>query len=261
MKVKLAFSVATSVSAEILIVDEVLAVGDLAFQRKCFNRMEDIIKRQGRTVLLVSHNIRQVERLCKRVMMLEQGRVVLDSEASATCRLFYERSNETISKYVTTDSQRGAGIRSTDEIKLLDIDILDNVGQPTDTIFPDSPLSIRVRIQVNSPLAKPELVIGTHTTDFFYITSNTTATYDDSPDLEPGEHVILCTLDSLPLSSGVYCIRVAVFDQFRRMVFFGENLRTFTVQPKCNEAREAVRLLDLPATWEIDNKRLVNALQ
>src|SRR5579862_554936 len=64
MAVRLGFSIATCVDADILIVDEVLAVGDLAFQRKCFDRMEDMIKRQGKTVILVSHNTRQVERLC-----------------------------------------------------------------------------------------------------------------------------------------------------------------------------------------------------
>ncbi len=69
MQVKLAFAVATSIEAEILFVDEVLAVSDLAFQRKCFDRMEDVIRRQGRTVLLVSHNIRQVERMCARVIV------------------------------------------------------------------------------------------------------------------------------------------------------------------------------------------------
>jgi len=75
MQVKLAFAVATSIESDILIVDEVLAVGDLAFQRKCFDRMEDLIRHQGRTVLLVSHNIRQVERICTRVLLLEHGRV------------------------------------------------------------------------------------------------------------------------------------------------------------------------------------------
>lgn len=73
MQVKLAFAVATSIESEILIVDEVLAVGDLAFQRKCFDRMEDLIRRQGRTVLLVSHNLRHVERICSRVVLLDKG--------------------------------------------------------------------------------------------------------------------------------------------------------------------------------------------
>ena len=62
MQVRLGFSIATSIDADILIVDEVLAVGDLAFQRKCFDRMENMIRLQGKTVLVVSHNIRQIQR-------------------------------------------------------------------------------------------------------------------------------------------------------------------------------------------------------
>ena len=93
MQVKLAFAVATSIESEILIVDEVLAVGDLAFQRKCFDRMEDLIRRQGRTVLLVSHNLRQVERLCSRVLLLERGRLAVDASATETCNEFYKRSD------------------------------------------------------------------------------------------------------------------------------------------------------------------------
>jgi len=78
MAVRLGFSIATSVDADILIVDEVLAVGDLAFQRKCFDRMEDMIKRQGRTVWLVIHNTRQIERLCTRVILMDHGRIIAD---------------------------------------------------------------------------------------------------------------------------------------------------------------------------------------
>ncbi len=87
MHVRLGFSIATSVDADILIVDEVLAVGDLAFQRKCFDRMEDMIKRQGKTVILVSHNIRQVERICTRAILLERGKV-LQMDGRSTCAIF-----------------------------------------------------------------------------------------------------------------------------------------------------------------------------
>ena len=96
MAVRLGFAIATSVNADILIVDEVLAVGDLAFQRKCFDRMEEMIKRQGKTVLLVSHNIRQVERLCSRVILVDHGKILIDGNAEKVCDLFYERSDEKI---------------------------------------------------------------------------------------------------------------------------------------------------------------------
>src|SRR5438045_7782109 len=98
MAVRLGFSIATCVDADILIVDEVLAVGDLAFQRKCFDRMEDMIKRQGKTVLLVSHNMRQVERLCSRVILLDHGKILADGKPKEICDLFYERSDVRIKR-------------------------------------------------------------------------------------------------------------------------------------------------------------------
>ncbi len=96
MTVKLGFSIATSMEADILIVDEVLAVGDLAFQRKCFDRMEELIKRQGKTVLLVSHNIRQIQRLCNRVILLDHGRINIEGDPQSVCDSFYQQSDRKI---------------------------------------------------------------------------------------------------------------------------------------------------------------------
>lgn len=77
MYLRLAFSVAAHLEPEILIVDEVLAVGDIRFQKKCLNKMQDV-GQEGRTVLFVSHNMSAITRLCERVMLLDEGRVVLD---------------------------------------------------------------------------------------------------------------------------------------------------------------------------------------
>jgi lipopolysaccharide transport system ATP-binding protein len=80
MKVRLAFSVAAHLEPELLIVDEVLAVGDADFQRKCLDKMEDV-GQQGRTVLFVSHNMAAISRLCQRAIWLEEGRVIEDGPA------------------------------------------------------------------------------------------------------------------------------------------------------------------------------------
>jgi len=80
MYVRLAFAVAAHLDPEILLIDEVLAVGDVAFQRKCIGRMNDI-SQSGRTVLFVSHNMTAIQNLCTRVVLLEQGRIVLDGAA------------------------------------------------------------------------------------------------------------------------------------------------------------------------------------
>ncbi len=78
MYVKLAFSVAAHLDSEILIMDEVLAVGDMAFQKKCLDKMNDVSRRDGRTILYVSHNMNTIRQLCDRVIVLDHGKVVFD---------------------------------------------------------------------------------------------------------------------------------------------------------------------------------------
>ena len=96
MKVRLAFSVAAHLEPEILIIDEVLAVGDADFQKKCLNKMEDV-GQQGRTVLFVSHNMPAVSRLCTRAILLENGQVVENG-----------RTDEVIAKYLNADQGTSA---------------------------------------------------------------------------------------------------------------------------------------------------------
>src|SRR3989344_6284809 len=80
MYVRLAFSVAAHMETDILIIDEVLAVGDAEFQKKCLGKMEDITKEQGRTILFVSHNMATVKNLCKKCLLLEKGKVIAGGE-------------------------------------------------------------------------------------------------------------------------------------------------------------------------------------
>lgn len=78
MYVKLAFSVAAHLDSEIMIMDEVLAVGDMAFQKKCLDKMNDVSKNEGRTILYVSHNMNTIRQLCDRVIVLDRGKVIFD---------------------------------------------------------------------------------------------------------------------------------------------------------------------------------------
>jgi len=93
MYVRLAFAVAAHLEPEILIVDEVLAVGDVQFQRKCLGKMEEV-GRQGRTVLFVSHNMTAVQRLCRKAIWLEQGRVVQQGEVAQVLSSYLQNGSE-----------------------------------------------------------------------------------------------------------------------------------------------------------------------
>lgn len=94
MYVKLAFSVAAHLESEIMIMDEVLAVGDMAFQKKCLNKMRDAAKKEGRTVLYVSHNMNTIRQLCDRCIVLDQGRVVFEGEVEKAINAYLGISSE-----------------------------------------------------------------------------------------------------------------------------------------------------------------------
>jgi len=100
MYVKLAFSVAAHLDSEIMIMDEVLAVGDMAFQKKCLDKMRDVAKKEGRTVLYVSHNMNTIRQLCDRCIVLEKGRIIYDGEIEKAIQVYLGNKN---SKSVLND--------------------------------------------------------------------------------------------------------------------------------------------------------------
>lgn len=93
MKVKLAFAVASHLDSEIMIMDEVLAVGDVAFQNKCIDRMKKVAEEEGRTILYVSHNMATVKNLCSRCIVLSHGRVVFEGETDEAIAVYMQDEN------------------------------------------------------------------------------------------------------------------------------------------------------------------------
>jgi len=261
MQVRLGFSIATSVDAQILIVDEVLGVGDLAFQRKCFDRLERLIRTEKRTVLLVSHNIRQVERLCTRTILLDGGKVLADANPADVCGLFYKRSNEKILTDRRKNLDSKAQIRTSGEMELLDVDVLNANGHPTNEIDSGSTLRVRVRFRLNRAFAKPEIIMGTHTTDFFYLTGASTASIVERPDYPEGLHEVEYIVRSFPLVPGNYCVRFDLFDCWKRRIFSGEALKSFIVVPReADLAEPPLRNLDLATAWRLDGKSYDSAV-
>jgi lipopolysaccharide transport system ATP-binding protein len=230
MQVKLAFAVATSIEAEILIVDEVLAVGDLAFQRKCFDRMEELIKREGKTVLLVSHNIRQVERICSRAFLLDHGQIIASGDSKTVCNHFFEISDQRIRLQSKAGSTLQSETESTGELILSQIELLDDQDNVLISIYPGQSIKIRMEVQLPAPLNNVLIAAGIHTTDFVYLATDLSDRELPGLDLSAGRHEICCTIKSMPFLPGVYSIRVGIAaTKLQRMVFYAENLINFTV--------------------------------
>ena len=100
MYVKLAFAVAAHLDSEIMIMDEVLAVGDMAFQKKCLDKMSDVSQSQGRTILYVSHNMNTIRQLCDRCIVLDQGKQIYDGEEEEAISRYMDVGGLTFSQTV-----------------------------------------------------------------------------------------------------------------------------------------------------------------
>lgn len=124
MYVKLAFSVAAHLDSEIMIMDEVLAVGDMSFQKKCLDRMRDAARREGRTVLYVSHNMNTIRQLCDRCIVLNKGKIVFSGEVEEAIEVYMGQSAESpavvdLGKIRRTRSDLAGGVKLT-EIRISD---------------------------------------------------------------------------------------------------------------------------------------------
>jgi lipopolysaccharide transport system ATP-binding protein len=144
MYLRLAFSVAAHLEPEIIIMDEVLAVGDAAFQQKCLDKMHDL-RRQGRTILFVSHNMPAITRLCKRAILLEAGKVVADGEPHTV-----------VNRYLSSNWNAGAQREWPDAaapgdaiVRLRRVGVCNEHGEPTTVVYIHRPFRIEVSYDVN----------------------------------------------------------------------------------------------------------------
>ena len=144
MTVRLAFSVAAHLEPEILIIDEVLAVGDADFQKKCINKMEDV-GQEGRTVLFVSHNMPAVSRLCSRALLVEKGQIAEDGPAGEVIGKYLNRGQQTPASKVWHDPDHAPG---GDVIKLREIKIVNGEGVVTETFDIREPVRIEMTYDV-----------------------------------------------------------------------------------------------------------------
>ena len=106
MYVKLAFSVAAHLDSEIMIMDEVLAVGDMAFQKKCLDKMRDAAKKEGRTVLYVSHNMNTIRQLCDRCVVLDKGKVIYQGDVDTAIDIYLQGNASPMGTDIDLSSRR-----------------------------------------------------------------------------------------------------------------------------------------------------------
>ena len=124
MFVKLAFSVAAHLDSEIMIMDEVLAVGDVAFQTKCLNKMNEVSRSEGRTILYVSHNMNTVRQLCNRCIVLDHGHIIFDGSVEEGIAKYIKSDQDVATHFLLEDAPRSS-VRKGIDLRVTSFDFLD----------------------------------------------------------------------------------------------------------------------------------------
>jgi lipopolysaccharide transport system ATP-binding protein len=203
MYLRLAFAVAAHLEPEILLVDEVLAVGDARFQKKCLGKMTDITEGQGRTVLFVSHNMSVIQRLCHRSLLLEGGRLV-DDGPTASVVAHYLREQPSTSGPDRWIDVSAAPRRGTGEARFRAIRYSSGNEEAGLQAYPDGPLEFVMEIDSDAARSVPSFGVVLADRNGTKLVNADILTLGQELQLEPGENVVHLSIESLHLNPGMY---------------------------------------------------------
>jgi len=225
MYVRLAFAVAAHLEPDILIVDEVLAVGDASFQKKCLGKMREVSSREHRTVLFVSHNMPTIQALCERVVWLDEGRVKEDGPAAQVPLRYLAEANETSTVDIAARTDRmGNG-----SVRLTAAAVSDAEGAPL--VSSSSRLRIVLDYESASPVRRLNLIIGIYTdTGLGVYGLDSEATRELPAELPPCGRVT-CVTGPLNLTAGPCVVNVAVLKSGELVDYIAGAAR-FTIEPE-----------------------------
>jgi lipopolysaccharide transport system ATP-binding protein len=206
MSVRLAFAVAAHLEPEILLVDEVLAVGDAAFQRKSLGKMNEVA-REGRTVVFVSHNLAIIQALCTRGVLLERGQVIADAPVGETIDSYLRTLERAASDDLLSRTDRDN--RAYDETLVRRLEIHDRSGGHPNVVVAGRPATIAVDVTERLPTMECELTIANSLGQPVCTLSSELSAPVDVRDPALGPR-IECEIEALPLLPGRYRIDVLV---------------------------------------------------
>jgi hypothetical protein len=238
MYMRLGFAIAAFLDADILLLDEVFAVGDEAFQRKCFGRIFEF-KQGGGTIVFVSHDAVAVERLCERAVLLQDGEIAFDGPThDAIVRYRRALAAE------LDPAERGAGLREwgTGEATITGARLLGAEGEEREQFLAGEPLALAVELQAHEPVAAPLLQLELRDDSGLLVASELVETATLGWRDSGGRLAARLDVPSLPLAFGRFHLRLGLTDDSgERLLHWLDDALVFLVYPD-GEQRGLVRL-------------------
>ncbi|MBX7213323.1 MAG: ABC transporter ATP-binding protein [Thermoflexales bacterium] len=253
MYVRLGFAAAVSLNPEILLVDEVLAVGDAAFQHKCMRRIGEL-RRSGISILLVSHDLGAIQTLCQQAIWFDNNIVRVVGKPTDVAMAYLSKVAETESdRQVAEDAsapppagdkrQWGSG-----EVELLGVDFVDAFGAPRKTFLTGAEMNIRVRYRARKRVEDPIFGLAIHSEQGVHICGPNTSFSDFSLEFVEGEGAVVYKIPRLPLLEGSYVVSVAAHNrEDTKMYSYHDRVYPFQVFP--GATRERYGALTMWGDW------------
>ena len=246
MYVRLGFSVAIHVEPEILLVDEVLAVGDHTFQKRCLDRFAQL-KAEGRTIILVSHDLDMVGWLCEQTAWIQQGTLQAVGPSPKIIERFLDGAVDSPTPADPSPSapRRFGGLGPDDLIRA--VDLVDANGHPMDRVGSGRPVRFRVRVDADQVGEPVTVALGLYRADGTHVASINSGAAARAAD-DAGTVEVDYAVDSLAVQPGIYELSVALHDATMRRVFERHtHLVRFEVEPTGVDQQNG--LVALGGTW------------
>jgi hypothetical protein len=245
MYMRLGFAVAAHIEADVLLLDEVFAVGDEEFQRKCFGKIFEF-KQRGGTIVFVSHDAASVERLCERAVLLREGRVELDGSTQEAIARYHKLLADE-----RDPAESAAGLREygSGEARITGARLLGPQGEERLQLLAGEPLTVELRVAAREALAAPVVSLELRDEAGLLLATAAQDTSELGWEEAPGERVLRFTVDELPLADGRFRLRFELGDRSGRHLYhwLDDGVR-FVVYPR-EPARGPVLL---SGRWSMD---------
>jgi len=256
MTVRLGFAIAINSDPDILITDEVLSVGDEAFQRKCIDRIDGLI-RHGKTIILVSHGLDLVRSVCQDAIWLDHGRVraagasqeVIDAYLDFANKKDRARRGETEPDAITTaagvDASRRWGTR---EVEITGVELVDHRGVAHSVLETGEPATVRVHYLARGRVERPLFGIAIHYGEHLHLNGPNTKTGGLRIEAVEGAGTLEYRIRSLPLLRGLFTLSAAVYDEHGLHAYdHHDRIYPFRVQQR--RVREDTGMVWVEADW------------
>jgi lipopolysaccharide transport system ATP-binding protein len=255
MYVRLGFAIAVNLDPEILVIDEIIAVGDEEFQRRCFDRLHEL-RRRGVTIVFVTHSMALVQSLCDSAAWLDHGRLRQVGPAAAVAGAYLREVNLAESEAaglggvtgVDPESMPESARQGSHEIVITDVQFIGADGQPGHPVVAGEPMRIRVCYDARQPVDGPVFGLGIYTDTDIYVTGTNSRDESRGPGVLSGRGYVDHVFDRCPLNPGSYLLTAAVTDwsHAHRYDYWDQ---AFALHVRPGAEGDHAGLVELPGAW------------